>query len=85
VEEIERIVAEGSIGVGISGEFLDRAEAVANAGFELIEYVPGSQVATVIATGQAPVLLEVDLELANGSWRVIASRPVASSVNALGN
>jgi hypothetical protein len=85
VEEIERIVAEGSIGVGISGEFLDRAEAVANAGFELIEYVPGSQVATVVATGQAPLLLEVDLELANGSWRVIASRPVASSVDALGN
>lgn len=85
VEEIERIAAEGSIGVGISREFLDRAEAVADAGFELIEYVPGSRVATVIATGQAPLLTEVDLELVDGSWRVIASRPVASSVNALGN
>jgi hypothetical protein len=85
VEEIERIAADGSIGVGISGEFLDRAEAVADAGFELIEYVPGSRVATVVATGQAPLLIEVDLELVDGSWRVTASRPVASSVNALGN
>ena len=76
VEEIERIAAEGSIGMAISREFLDRAEAVANAGFELIEYVPGSRVATVIATGQAPLLTEVDLELVDGAWRVTASRPL---------
>lgn len=84
VTEVERIVAEGTVGPGLSGEFLEIAEAVDEAGYELVEYVPSDAGTTVVATGNAPDLTIVDLEEQSGEWVVVDTRPAPESTNALG-
>ena len=84
VTEIERIVAEGTIGPGLSGDFLAVAEAVDAEGLELVEYVPGDETPTVVATGDAPDLSLVDLVSEGGDWVVVSVRPAPESASALG-
>ncbi len=75
VAEVERIVREGTVGPGLSGEFLEVAEAVAAAGFELVEYEPGSPEPTALATDEAPVLTILELEQRSGTFVVVGARP----------
>jgi len=84
VTEIERIVAEGTIGPGLSGDFLAVAEAVDAEGLELVEYVPGTEATTVVATGEAPDLSLVELVSEEGEWVVVSVRPAPESASALG-
>ncbi len=84
VTEIERIVAEGTIGPGLSGEFLAIAEAIDAEGLELVEYVPGNAAPTAVATGDAPDLSLVELVSQEGQWVVVAVRPAPDSAGALG-
>ena len=84
VTEIERIVAEGTIGPGLSGDFLAVAEAVDAEGLELVEYVPGSGSPTVVATGDAPDLSLVELVSEAGEWVVVSVRPAPETASALG-
>lgn len=84
VTEIERIVVEGTIGPGLSGDFLAIAEAVDAEGLELVEYVPGTNSPTVVATRGAPELSLVELVTQEGEWVVVSVRPAPESAGALG-
>ncbi|NND03054.1 MAG: hypothetical protein HKN91_09725 [Acidimicrobiia bacterium] len=84
VTEIERIVAEGTIGPGLSGDFLAVAEAINAEGLELVEYVPGDGATTVVATGDAPDLSLVEIVSEEGEWVVVSVRPAPESTSALG-
>jgi hypothetical protein len=65
VAEVERLVADGTVGVGLSAEFLEVAEALDDAGYELLAYVPGETAA--LATRDAPNLARVDWEILDGT------------------
>ncbi|MFC2176881.1 hypothetical protein ACFLRH_00535 [Actinomycetota bacterium] len=74
VAEVERVVAEGTVGVGLSAGFLEVAEALDDAGYELLEYVPGTQ--SALATRDAPSLTRVDWEIVDGAIVVTGIRSV---------
>lgn len=75
VAEVERIVADGTVGVGLSAEFLEVAEALDDAGFELVGYTPGAS--SALATRDAPHLEIVDVAVVDGAVVVTGSRPAA--------
>jgi len=84
VDELERIVTEGTVGSGLSEDFLGVAEAVAAAGYELIEYRPGEDRMIVLATDRAPALSLLSLTKQAGEWRVTSAAPAPESTTALG-
>lgn len=75
VAEVERVVADGTVGVGLSAEFLEVAEALDDSGFELLAYVPGAS--TALATRDAPHLTRVGLEVVDGAIEVTDASPVS--------
>ncbi len=74
VSEVERVVAEGTVGVGLSADFLEVAEALDDTGYELLEYVPGET--SALATRDAPDLVRVDWEVVDGAIAVTGIRSV---------
>jgi hypothetical protein len=74
VAEVERVAADGTVGVGLSAEFLQVAEALDDAGYELLAYVPGESGA--LATRNAPNLTRVDWKIVDGSIVVTGIRSV---------
>lgn len=71
VAAVEQVVVDGAVGAGMSGEFLSVAQAVADAGYELLAYEPGST--TVVVTNNAPELTTVGIAASDGAWVVTAS------------
>jgi hypothetical protein len=65
VAEVKRVVEDGTVGVGLSAEFLAVAEALDDAGYELLEYVAGTSFA--LATRNAPDLVLIEFEVVDGS------------------
>ncbi len=82
VAEVERVVAEGTVGVGLSAEFLSVAEALDEAGYELLAYVPGAS--SAVATRDAPHLTLVDITVGDGAVVVAGTRPVPKPGTPLG-
>jgi hypothetical protein len=72
VAEVERVVAEGTVGGGLSAEFLEVAEALEDSGYELLEYVPGET--SALATRDAPVLELVGWETVDGAIVITVTR-----------